>query len=182
MKRKILLVTLLIVAITVGSVSYVLAAPSGSGTAQYRLFGGGYDGATGMPSAPNVPPTAPPYYRILLGFSVVNPDLTYNKTIQKILIIDAIDKTWVHEVPLSEEMATLSPREGFDRDFEQLAISSHSISAHPYIIEVYWSGRGQPLLGYIFESTLLIDKVAADCTVLDWGPWYDSKEMVNLSQ
>jgi len=182
MKRKILLIALVVVvATTVGSVGYAVAGPGGQVPGQQRLFGIGTDGATGMPTAPNVPPMDPPYYRILLGFTVVNPDLTYSKTLEKILIIDAVNQTWVYEVPLTEEMATLSPREGFYRDFEMLGISIHSIWSNPYIIEVYWSGKGQPLLGYICESSYLVDAVAPNCTVLDFGPIQDKREMVNLS-
>jgi hypothetical protein len=180
MKRKILLVSLVLILIVGGIAGGVLAAQAAPGGGKtlptQRLLGGGMDGLVGMPTEPNVPPTAPPYYRILLSFNVINPDLTYSKTIEKILITSMADQ-WVYEVPLSDDMKTLSPKEGVGSDFEQLEIH-HSIWTNPYLIEIYWSGQGEPLVGTVSQTSYLVEEVEpGNWTVLDFGPIQTSQSM-----
>ena len=183
MKRKIFLVSfvvILVVASIVGGVLTAQAAPSGGKTLPVqRLFGGGYDGMTGMPTAPNVPPRASPLYMISTSFSFVNPDLTYSKTIDKILITCQLDQ-WEYQVTLSQEMMTLSPKEGSGTDFRMLGID-HSQWAQSYLIEIYWSGQGEPLQGFVYQTSYLIEEIEGTWTVLDFGPIQTQIPMVLLS-
>jgi len=184
MTKKFFLVSfvlILIVAGIVGGVMAAQAAQSGQTTGGYRLFGFGMDGAFGMPTAPNVPPTAPPYYRVALGFRFVNPDLTYSKTIWQILIIDDSDN--VIQVPLPTGGLILGPRKGFGRDFPQLGMGPTGLYQNHYAIEVYWVGRGEPLMGWITENSWLMEELSlGNWQAKDLGPIQFEKEMVNLSR
>jgi hypothetical protein len=169
MKKKIFLVSfvliLIVAGIVGGSVGTHAAPGGGKNLPVQRLLGSGYDGVTGMPTAP----TESPLYRILLSFSVINPDLTYSKTVEKMLITCMADQ-WVYEVPLSEEMMILSPKEGLATDFEQLDIH-HTFGASPYLIEIYWSGQGQPPLGSVYQTSYLVEETEpGNWAALDFGP------------
>jgi hypothetical protein len=184
MTKKILLVSLILTLVVGGLVGGMIAAQAAPGGGKnlpvQRLLGVGVDGVIGMPTAPNVPPTAPPFYRILLSFSVINPDLAYSKTIDKILITDGADQ-WVYEVPLSEEQRTLSPKAGFGTDFEQMGIH-HTFWSNGYSIEIYWSGQGQPLLGSVSQNSYLIEEIEpGNWTVVDLGPIQAQQSMALLS-
>jgi len=176
MKKSIFLVSLMLILVVVGiagSAMSAQAAPSNQTTGTQRLFGMGKDGVMGMPPGLD----RAPFYYCQFAIDIVNPDLQYSKTIQKIVISDGSNGTTVKEFTPTGEQALLEPHEAFETDFPRLGIPPLSSSLKLYTVDVYWQGRGEPLVGYIAFAFWKIDRDAGQ--VLDLGE-FAITEMVNL--
>ena len=180
MKRKIFLVSfvlILVVAGIVGGVIAAQAAPSGQTTGGQRLVGIGRDGIVGIPPQGNEP-----YYGFHLNIVVSNPDLNYSKTIEKIVVTNGFTGTLVKEWTVPTEVGLVSPRGVFERDVRQLGIEPPLDTYTFYNFEVYWNGRGETLRGWAEEWQFI---VAQDQN----SNWYAkdigqilTKEMVNITR
>lgn len=180
MKRKTFLVSfvlILVVAGIVGGVIAAQAAPSGQTTGGQRLFGIGRDGIICMPPQGNEP-----CYGFHLNIVVSNPDLQYSKTLEKIVITDGFTGGVVTEwTPLPEE-ALISPLEVFERDVRQLNISPPLDHYTFYNVEIYWNGKGQPLIGWTEEDIFLGGQDANGNPIAKDIGQIVEREMVNLSR
>ena len=174
MKRKIFLVSFVVILVVAGIVGGVItaqAAPSGQTTGG-RLHGSGGNG--------KVYPVGDSLYYSTLGVQLNNPDLQYGKTIERIVVTDGNNTANQWDVQLSSDEAWLAPNEILDMDLEGWGrgVPIGGEQYMYYTVDVYWSGRGVPLLGKMGELFALLDSGGQ---LKELVPAY-VLEMVNISR
>ena len=175
MKKILVASVIVLVLILVGGVVYAQGQTDAISYSGQRLFGIGRQGLMGMP-----PGGGAPNYYFGFNFIVANPDWSYGKTLEKIVITYGDDGTIVKEVVLTGEEAWLAPHETFEKDSEQLSISPTISNLKLYNIEVYWAGRGEPLRGWIEDMSWLVEQDQFDTWIIkDFGPVIE-REMIGM--
>ena len=122
-----------------------------------------------------------PCYGFHLNIVVSNPDLQYSKTLEKIVITYGNGTPVTQWTPSSED-ALISPLEVFERDVRQLNISPPLDHYTFYNVEIYWNGRGQPLIGWTEEFLFLGGQGANGNPIAKDIGQIVEREMVNLSR